>query len=387
MDASLFPRRGKLNTWLEKHPAARATGIVISSITQIATLVALVAAIVELSDRNAEHSARNWQLVTTPASGNSGKVEALEWLFENETKLVDLDLSCERMAGVRSDGKCRSLTYLGGLSLGSRGQNSKRLFSANLSGVDLKNCAFSNMDVRGEFTGALISNCSFVTSSVHMTGVKIDFSRGNSTKSEFTVEGQASFTESVLHLTSILAGKGSIIRIDQSVLPGSSISLDESNLIAIDIDNPKPPPSPARIYISLSNISNMKWKAFTKSEDEYESLLLRDPEYRRVNEVWNAVHVFDHNWYWKGDEPEIPYKPFRVGGVDKMYERRLLLQFFGPTLYECDPGPNSKRRHDFDEGLIGIVLPNPNKSDAVQLSRSSTRPTSFFACELLEAAR
>lgn len=47
----------------------------------------------DLEDRMEERSVEAWQLLTTKASGNSGKREALEYLNKTRTPLVGIDLS------------------------------------------------------------------------------------------------------------------------------------------------------------------------------------------------------------------------------------------------------------------------------------------------------
>lgn len=79
----------------------------------IGLFVAVIALIVsgvqfnfELEDREDERIARKngrivdaWQLLTTQASGNSGKVESIEFLLEQNISLDGLDMSCETHGG------------------------------------------------------------------------------------------------------------------------------------------------------------------------------------------------------------------------------------------------------------------------------------------------
>lgn len=124
--------------WLRTHPVV--------VILETAGLVGLIFAVgfffYELRERQDERTARAWQLVTTPASGNSGKVEALEYLnsqygclpgfvpapdgyrcWKTRTSLTGVDFS-------RPKGKAP--TYLRVVNL--PGAN---LSGANLSGADL----------------------------------------------------------------------------------------------------------------------------------------------------------------------------------------------------------------------------------------------------------
>ncbi|MCJ8336244.1 MAG: hypothetical protein MJH10_18755, partial [Epibacterium sp.] len=86
--------------------------------------------------------ARNWALLTTPASGNSGKVQALEYLASKGMVLNGIDLSCKTMGGTDknepSEGTCTRPPYLARLNLSAtkHGQHIS-LHRANLSGAGL----------------------------------------------------------------------------------------------------------------------------------------------------------------------------------------------------------------------------------------------------------
>jgi uncharacterized protein YjbI with pentapeptide repeats len=86
--------------------------------------------------------ARNWTLLTTPASGNSGKGQALEYLASKGIILDGIDLSCKAMRGTeKSDAgedRCARPPYLRSLNL-SETKHGQRisLQRANLSGANL----------------------------------------------------------------------------------------------------------------------------------------------------------------------------------------------------------------------------------------------------------
>jgi hypothetical protein len=123
--------------WLRNHPLV--------VIMETAGLVGLIFAVglfaYELRERQDERVARAWQLLTTPAPGNSGKREALEYLnnqygclpfglslptigkcWKNRTSLRGIDLSAETHGG---------MVYLGEIDL-----SGAILVRANLSGAD-----------------------------------------------------------------------------------------------------------------------------------------------------------------------------------------------------------------------------------------------------------
>jgi hypothetical protein len=117
--------------------------------------------------------ARNWTLLTTPASGNSGKVQALEYLASKGMVLDGIDLSCKAMRGIeKSDAgedRCARRPYLKSLNLSEtkHGQpislnranlSGANLWDANLSGAylwdaDLSGAHLGNADLSGANLG------------------------------------------------------------------------------------------------------------------------------------------------------------------------------------------------------------------------------------------
>ena len=62
--------------------------------------------------RNEEASARAWSLLATRASGNSGKIGALEYLAAQGVPLSGIDLSCQTMSGLTESEYCLRRTLL-----------------------------------------------------------------------------------------------------------------------------------------------------------------------------------------------------------------------------------------------------------------------------------
>lgn len=58
-------------------------GRIVTVVSQFGIILAVIAFAIELSDRTEERTVRAWQLVTTQACGNSGKIAALEYLNED----------------------------------------------------------------------------------------------------------------------------------------------------------------------------------------------------------------------------------------------------------------------------------------------------------------
>ena len=139
---------GRIETW---GPAR-----FIKAIEPLAILIAIFAFTIEMSDRREERTARAWQLVTTKASGNSGKIEALEylnsqsseWLLgwwpyaKERTPLSGIDLTPPALAAQWKDKdeiertvdwrKCPDRTYLFNVKLPDAEMSDAKLPCANL---------------------------------------------------------------------------------------------------------------------------------------------------------------------------------------------------------------------------------------------------------------
>ncbi|MET1410719.1 pentapeptide repeat-containing protein [Roseibium sp. HPY-6] len=136
--------------WLRNHPLV--------VILETAGLVGLIFAVglffYELRERQDERIARSWQLLTTPAPGNTGKRKALEylnsqygclpatigeeekpWCWKTRTDLQGIDLS--------------SKTHRGAVDLFRVDLRGAWLRGANLSGADFTNALLSNAIVHG----------------------------------------------------------------------------------------------------------------------------------------------------------------------------------------------------------------------------------------------
>ena len=64
--------------------------------------------------------ARYWQILTNRAPGNSGKIEALEYLTKHEISLNGINLSCRYLGGMNNEGECISPTHLQGLDFSAK---------------------------------------------------------------------------------------------------------------------------------------------------------------------------------------------------------------------------------------------------------------------------
>jgi len=101
----------------------------------------------EREHRDLERIHNAWQLLTTKASGNSGKKEALEYLHSNGQTLVGIDISCQTMGNGwnRNTGECDSPTFLKDLDLSTNANRKPAvLLGANFSHAELEASDFTN---------------------------------------------------------------------------------------------------------------------------------------------------------------------------------------------------------------------------------------------------
>ncbi len=100
----------------------------------------------ERDTRRQEAINRAWSLITTPATGNSGKGPALEYLNDQRISLQGINLSCDRMGGGWDAEKrhCETPTWLQGVEL-----QGADLEGAQLQGADLGEAVLQGADLSG----------------------------------------------------------------------------------------------------------------------------------------------------------------------------------------------------------------------------------------------
>lgn len=110
-------RLRKLGTYLSD----RVAGFEANAFTRLFVILAIFAFPIQFAlDWNGRQDQREieaWTLLTTAALGNSGKVEAIQFLAGKGVNLTGIDLSCEIMRGLPPGQNCDGRTYLRGLDL------------------------------------------------------------------------------------------------------------------------------------------------------------------------------------------------------------------------------------------------------------------------------
>lgn len=188
-----------------------------------AVVFAIAGLLSQCDDMKAERDSRAWQVITTPASGNSGKIEALEYLnshypltipnprqwgipigpvatsgrkppaewvvvanwgwWKTRTPLVGLDLSRKQSV----DGKSSSGVYLAGIDLSDADLSDAdfsgaNLSDANLAHTNLTNAKFQDSSLRdatlasADLTAADLSGASLIAANLSgaYLGAKIE---------------------------------------------------------------------------------------------------------------------------------------------------------------------------------------------------------------------
>lgn len=189
----VFDRSYSMKVEVEKIKGSVAF-FILEMVIIFATVTAVVLGAIEFyqarGDREAEGIARNWAILTTPAPGNSGKKQAIEYLVSRGEPLQNIDLSCARWGGEKTrkdkDGKdetyCDRGTYLVGLSIGDMGAilNGANLYQANLSWADLTSANLTWADL----SGANLSGAELMSVSMNGTNLSgADFTDAEITQS------------------------------------------------------------------------------------------------------------------------------------------------------------------------------------------------------------
>jgi hypothetical protein len=145
----------------------------IRAIEPVAILIAIFAFTIEMADRREERIARAWQLVTTKAPGNSGKINALEYLNSQDPEwlqgwwpyakkkitLQGIDLTPPALAELFKGNEaaehlvnwwdCPETTYLHRLQASKGNFSFAKLFCADLVDADLSQTDLSSTKLNG----------------------------------------------------------------------------------------------------------------------------------------------------------------------------------------------------------------------------------------------
>jgi len=154
--------------------------------------------------RREDAIARAWTLLTTPATGNSGKVAAMEFLVAEKVPLVGIDLSCDRMGGGWDAEKftCQRPTYLRGAKIAGAVLDGANLSGVDLSGSDLRGVSMVRANLDGavlndlDMTSAKLPRSSMVRTEVRKTKLDgVDLTGANAERAIIT---EATADEAIL---------------------------------------------------------------------------------------------------------------------------------------------------------------------------------------------
>lgn len=143
-------------------PAARSLIIKGRRIAPIFTFISLSVGVYfyfeEAADRRNERQIAAWQLISTPANGNTGKISALELLSAANQPLVGIDLSCIPKDATHGP-RCYSGVYLESVSLAGANLTNATLEGANMQDADLTGAVLHRTNLAAvDLTNAQVAN-------------------------------------------------------------------------------------------------------------------------------------------------------------------------------------------------------------------------------------
>ena len=158
--------------WLERHALTR----FLQALTTFGIISGVMLFALDMEDKTDDRITRAWQLVTTPAPGNSGKRAALEYLnsdpwwnpFKEKVSLFGLDLSSKRntdRVDVRNINLSRANLWsanLSGAIIGDSDFTMSRMGYSNLDGASMDKSVFINSDLmRADLRHASLTDANF----------------------------------------------------------------------------------------------------------------------------------------------------------------------------------------------------------------------------------
>ena len=157
--------------------------------TFVSIILGTVTFLIDIEDRNAARADlksdainRAWSSLATQAVGNSGKVEAIEYLKTQDRNMSGIDVSCAKMGGPENwdtnTFRCKAPVVLqfGAFS-------DIKMDNANLNGADLTCSVLDNASLKmTKFNGARLVETSFKDVDLE----KAEFQRGNLEDADFT---------------------------------------------------------------------------------------------------------------------------------------------------------------------------------------------------------
>lgn len=152
----------KFADWIDDWHLVR----IFQALGAFAILGAAVTYYLDQEDRTRERIVNSWQLVTTKAPGNSGKVPALEFLHQNGEPLTGIDLSAKTHGG---------FVHLRAPQLPQANLERANLSGANLDGANLRgaNLALANFS-GSNMRHAILTETDFLHA--NLTGAKLESS-------------------------------------------------------------------------------------------------------------------------------------------------------------------------------------------------------------------
>ncbi|WP_434361037.1 pentapeptide repeat-containing protein [Parasalinivibrio latis] len=129
--------------WLDKLHFTR----IFSAASSFLLLLTLIGFYIDIEDREQQRKVNAWQLITVIAPGNSGKIDALEYLYSIDEDLVGLNLSIPIIKDSHNRYDQLPGVYLRGIRLPNANLSGSKFRQADLTFADLSGANLFNADL------------------------------------------------------------------------------------------------------------------------------------------------------------------------------------------------------------------------------------------------
>lgn len=320
----------RIASWLESHPTIKIMTISGALLTFLFDIGYTYIHIRPLQEE--ERRARFWEVIARPAPGNSGKIQAMEYLSKQGVPLHGTNLSCERHQGEWKNIKTRLFSFeirecIGGVYLQNAFLPGADLSTANLRGALLDGSVLTgaNLD-SANLRGARVAHAGLRQASLtNITANMADFSYADFT--EGNLVGANLFSSRLLgaklqsaNMNAINLGNAGLLGADLKGADLTDGQLGYANFRAADLTNAK-----------------LEGADLDKADLSYANVSAAD--FRGVKDL--TQDQLDQAWAWK-DTPALNLP-------DGVKISRL-----------CDPGADNSRRTDFETQLAAGEIISAN---------------------------
>lgn len=199
----------KLDDTIETHPVARLCGLCFAVFGGLVLIGTGIQIMWEYESRQADRVARAWETISRPVSGNTGKGDALTYLFAIGREPGSIDLSCERSGGSLQNGDCNTETVIENFKVDGR-ETEPWAQGWNISHTSFQSAKLSFF----HFSEVVAEQTRFVRSVLQNTGFEggnvsdIAFINSAVLSTDITASKGVTFTGNMLDRTFVLISAG-----------------------------------------------------------------------------------------------------------------------------------------------------------------------------------